>query len=317
MLKSREHGKRWSLFPIVHEDLWKKYKAAEKQTWVAEEVDLSTDKFSDLSDREQEYLKQLLAFFVISDSIVLENLNESSLMESTGVMEAQYYYGHQTYMEQVHSNMYSLLIDTYIEDRSEQSKMYNAVTEMDTVKKKAEWAIKWLESDSYAHRLVAFSCIEGLAFSSTFAGIFYFRSRGKMTGLCAANEFIMSDENSHYEFALNIYHNYLKDEFKISDDEIREIVLGCYEAEEIFVEESMSKGLVGLQKSDMITYVQYVADTILINYGLEPEFNVKNPLKYMARIALNRKTNFFEKRSEEYTKVDVPTSKDDMFDEEF
>ena len=317
MLKSKEVGKRWAIFPVVHEDLWKFYKDAEAQTWVAEEIDLSADVFSDLSDREQDYLKQLLAFFAISDSIVLENLNESLLMETGGLLEAQYYYGHQTFIEQVHSNMYALLIDTYIDDTKEQNKMYNAITEIDTVRKKSEWATKWLDNDSFAHRLVAFSCVEGLAFSSTFAGIFYFRSRNKMSGLCEANELIMSDENSHYEFALNMYHNYLEDEYKLSHDEIRDIVLECCEVEKTFVEESLPTGLIGLQKNDMIKYVEYVADTILLNYGLEAEFNSKNPLKYMDRIALKRRTNFFEKRQTEYTRVAVPTEKDDMFDSEF
>lgn len=317
MLKSRENGKRWAIFPIVHEDLWKFYKDAEAQTWVAEEVDLSMDNFSELSDREQDYLKQLLAFFAISDSIVLENLNESLILNSDGLMEAQFYYGHQTFIEQVHANMYGLLVETYVEDESEKTKMFNAITEIETVRKKSEWAMKWLNSESFPHRLVAFSCVEGLAFSSTFAGIFYFRSRNKMSGLCEANELIMTDENSHYEFALNMYHNYLEEDYKLEDSEIRDIVLECCEVEKTFVEESLPKGLAGLQKSDMIKYVEYVADTILLNYGLEAEFNSKNPLKYMDRIALKRKTNFFEKRQTEYTRVSVPTNKDDMFDDEF
>lgn len=317
MLKSRENGKRRAIFPIVHDDLWEMYKNAEAQTWVTEELDLSIDNFSELSDREQDYLKQLLAFFAVSDSIVLENLNDSLILNSNGLMEAQFYYGHQTYMEQVHSNTYSLLIDTYIEDQSEQKKMFDSIANIETIRKKSEWALKWLDHESFPHRLVAFSCVEGLAFSSTFAGIFYFRSRNKMGGLCEANELIMSDENSHYEFALNMYHNYLEDGYKLKDSEIRDIVIECCDVEKVFVNESLPKGLVGLQKDDMIKYVEYVADTILINYGLEPEYNARNPLKYMDRIALDRKTNFFEKRQTEYTRVAVPTNKDEMFDDEF
>lgn len=316
MLKSKENGKRWSIFPIVHPDLWEFYEKVRDQTWVADELDFSSDKFYDLTDKEQIYLKNLLAFFSISDGIVLENINDS-LMENANIMEAQFYYGHQTFIEQVHAETYGLLIDTYIKDRSEQNKLFNAIAEIPAVAKKAEWAIKWLDSESYAHRLVAFACVEGLAFSSTFAGIFYFRSRGKMPGLCEANELIMNDENSHYDFATHLYHNYLLDELKLKDETIKEIILECYETERVFIEDSMSSGLLGLNKDDMIKYVQFVADTILINYGLEPEFNVKNPLKYMDRIALKRKTNFFEKRNTEYTRVQVPSKKEDMFDDDF
>jgi ribonucleoside-diphosphate reductase beta chain len=316
MLKTKETEKRWSIFPILHNDLWDFYKKAESQTWVAEEIDLSEDKFDELTPSEQVYLKNLLAFFAISDGIVLENINDN-LLENSNILEAQYYYNHQSYIEQVHANTYALLVDTFIKDRSEQDKMYNAISKIEAVSKKAQWALQWFNSDSYAHRLVAFACIEGLAFSSTFAGIFYFRSRGKMPGLCEANELIMNDENSHYEFATHLYHNYLKDEHKLKDSEIRKIVLDCYETEKIFVEDSMPSGLLGLSKDDMITYVQFVTDTVLVNYGLEPEFKVKSPLKYMDRIALKRKTNFFEKRQTEYTRVDVPTDKKDMFDNEF
>lgn len=316
MLKTKETEKRWSIFPILHNDLWDFYKKAEAQTWVPEETDLSFDKFDELTENEKIYLKNLLAFFSISDGIVLENIN-TNLLENSNILEAQYYYNHQSYIEQVHANTYALLIDTFISDREEQNNMYNAISKFPAVSKKASWALKWLNSDSFAHRLVAFACIEGLAFSSTFAGIFYFRSRGKMPGLCEANELIMNDENSHYEFAIHLYNNYLKEEFKLKETEIRGIILDCYETEKVFVEDSMPSGLLGLNKDDMITYVQFVTDTVLVNYGLKPEFNVRNPLKYMDRIALKRKTNFFEKRQTEYTRVDVPTNKDDMFDDNF
>ncbi len=316
MLKTQETDKRWAIFPILHNDLWDFYKKAEAQTWVAEEIDLSSDEFDDLSDKEKIYLKNLLAFFSISDGIVLENIN-TNLLENSNILEAQYYYNHQSYIEQVHANMYALLIDTFIKDREEQNKMYNSISQIEAVSKKASWALKWLDNPSYPHRLIAFACVEGLAFSSTFAGIFYFRSRNKMPGLCEANEMIMTDENSHYEFATHLYHNYLKEEHKLSEKEIKEIILDCYETERVFVEDSMPSGLLGLTKDDMVTYVQYVADTIMFNYGLPPHFNVKNPLKYMDRVALKRKTNFFEKRQTEYTRVDVPTKKEDMFDDNF
>ncbi len=316
MLKSNDIEKRWSIFPITHGDLWSFYKKAEAQTWVVEENDLSADRFNELPVLEQEYLKNLLAFFTISDGLVLENLAVNFLNE-VDILEAQYFYGHQTFIEQVHSNQYSILIDTYIKDRGEQLKMFNAISEIETVKKKAEWALKWIGHQSFAHRLVAFSLVEGLSFSSTFAGIFYFRSRNKMLGLCTANELIMGDENLHYEFGLHLYNNYLQEEYKLSNEELEEIVLGCYEVEKTFVEESMPDGLEGLTKEDMIQFVQYITDSILINYNVPPKFNVSNPLDYMNRIALKRKNNFFENRVGEYTRIEIPSENENIFLEDF
>lgn len=315
-LKNKEKEKRWSIFPIIHKDLWDMYKGAEAQTWVAEEIDLSKDKYDELEENEKEYLKNLLAFFAVSDGLVLENLATNFLQE-VDVLEAQYYYGHQTFIEQVHANCYSLLIDTFIKDRAEQNQMFNSIAEIETVRKKAQWAMDWINHPSFAHRLVAFACVEGLAFSSTFAGIFWFRSRNKMEGLCEANELIMKDENSHYSFATYLYNNYLKEEYKLPKEDIIKIVLDCYEVEKTFVNESMPEGLQGISKKDMLGYVKYVADTILIGFEIEPQFSTSNPLDYMARIALPRKTNFFEKRNTEYTRVEVPKTKEDMFTDDF
>jgi len=165
--------------------------------------------------------------------------------------------------------------------------------------------------------LLAFACVEGISFASVFAGVFWYRSRNKMPGLAAMNELILRDETFHYEFALKLYKNYLKDEYKLSKDEIRKIVLGCYEAEKVFIEESMPDGLQGLTKQDMVKYVQYVTDIVLNDFGCPVEFNVRNPLEYMSRIGLSSKNNFFEKREGEYTRVEIPTTIDGMFDEEF
>lgn len=315
-LINKELEKRWSIFPVIHKDLWDMYKNAESQTWVAEEIDLSGDKYDELEPNEKEYLKNLLAFFAVSDGLVLENLATNFLQE-VDILEAQYYYGHQTFIEQVHANMYSLLIDTFIKDRAEQSQMFNSITEIETVGKKAKWAMEWINHPSFAHRLVAFACVEGLAFSSTFAGIFWFRSRNKMPGLCEANELIMKDENSHYGFATYLYNNYVKEEFKLNTEDIRKIITDCYEVEKTFVIESMPDGLQGITKKDMLDYVKYVTDTIMIGFDLEAEFGVSNPLDYMTRIALPRKTNFFEKRNTDYTRVEVPKNKEDMFTENF
>lgn len=304
--------KRWNVIPILHHDLWQKKEEVEKANWVAKEVDLSSDRWNELSKVDQDYLKMLLAFFSVSDGIVLENLNNNFTSE-VNIKEAEHFYNFQAQIESVHEEMYGLLIENYIKDPVEKEQMHNAVEHLDTVRKKAEWALQWIDHPSFAHRLVAFSCVEGLAFSSTFAGIFYYRSLGKMPGMCQANEFIMRDENSHYDFAVYLYHNYLKEEFKIDKEEIRKIILGCYEVEKTFVEESMPTGLLGLNKDQMVQYIKYVADTILLDYGLEVEFGVSQPLEYMNRIALQRKTNFFEKRETEYGRIEIPNNSEGMF----
>lgn len=315
-LKNKDIKKRYSLFPITHNDLFEEYKKVEKQTWVAEETDLSMDDFNSLSDNEKFYLKNILAFFAVSDGLVIDNLAANFLRE-VNVLEAQYYYGHQIFIEQVHANAYSLLIDTYIKDNLEKEELFKSMETNPAIIKKAGWAEKWIEHPSFAHRLVAFACVEGISFSSVFAGVFWFRSRNKMQGLGAMNELIIRDETSHYEFALKLYKNYLIDSYKLDKNEIRDIILGCYEVEKTFVEESMPNGLNGLTKEMMIKYVQFVTDVVLKDFGCEAIFNVSNPLSYMARLGLQSKNNFFEERVGQYTRVDIPTNSDNLFDEEF
>jgi len=315
-LKNKTLTKRYSIFPIINDDLWQMYKKAESQTWVAEEIDLSKDKFDDLKDNEKIYLKNILAFFAISDGLVIDNLATNFLNE-VELLEAQYFYGHQTFIEQVHANGYSLLIDTYIKNLHEKDELFNSMETNQAVAKKAEWAENWIQHPSFAHRLLAFACVEGIAFSSVFSGVFWFRSRNKMPGLGAMNELILRDETFHYEFALNMYKTYLKDDYKLSKEEIRNIVLSCYDVEKTFVEESMPDGLQGITKEDMLKYVQYVTDVVLNDFGCETEFKVTNPLEYMSRIGLSSKNNFFEKREGEYTRVDIPTSMDGIFEEDF
>jgi len=315
-LKNKDVGKRYSIFPITHNDLWERYKNAESQTWVAEEIDLSKDRFDELKDNEKTYLKNILAFFAISDGLVIDNLATNFLNE-VEVLEAQYFYGHQTFIEQVHANGYSLLIDTYIKDLIERDSLFNSMETNPAVNKKAAWAENWIEHPSFSHRLVAFACVEGISFASVFSGVFWFRSRNKMPGLGSMNELILRDETTHYEFALNLYKEYLKDEYKLSKDELRNIILGCYEVEKTFVEESMPDGLQGLTKADMVKYIQYVTDIVLNDFGCEREFKVNNPLEYMARIGLSAKNNFFEKRDGEYTRVEIPSTIDGVFDDDF
>lgn len=315
-LKSNDIKKRYSIFPVTHGDLWEKYKNAESQTWVAEEVDLSKDRFDELKENEKTYLKNILAFFAISDGLVIDNLATNFLNE-VEILEAQYFYGHQTFIEQVHANGYSLLIETYIKDLEEREALFNSMETNVAVNKKATWAENWIGHPSFGHRLVAFACVEGISFASVFSGVFWYRSRNKMTGLAAMNELILRDETTHYEFALNLYKNYLKDEYKLSKDELRNIILSCYDVEKTFVEESMPDGLQGMTKEDMVRYVQYVTDIVLNDFGCKPEFNVSNPFEFMARIGLSAKNNFFEQRVGEYSRVEIPSSMEGVFDDEF
>jgi ribonucleoside-diphosphate reductase beta chain len=315
-LKDSTIKKRYSIFPIIHNDLWQMYKKAESQTWVAEETDLSKDRFDELKDNEKTYLKNILAFFSVSDGLVIDNLATNFLNE-VELLEAQYFYGHQTFIEQVHANGYSLLIETYIKNHQEKDDLFNAMETNKAVSKKAEWAEKWIQHPSFPHRLIAFACVEGISFASVFSGVFWFRSRNKMQGLAAMNELILRDETFHYEFALNLYKEYLKEEYKLNKTELRNIILGCYEIEKIFVEESMPDGLQGLTKNDMLKYIQYVTDIVLNDFGCEREFMVSNPLDFMSRIGLSTKNNFFEKREGEYTRIEIPKTMDGIFNEEF
>ena len=315
-LKDKTLKKRYSIFPITHQDLWDDYKKAEAQTWVVEEIDLSNDKFEELKENEKVYLKNILAFFAISDGLVIDNLATNFLNE-VEILEAQYFYGHQTFIEQVHANGYSLLIDTYIKNLKEKDDLFNSMETNLAVQKKAEWSENWIQHPSFAHRLVAFACVEGIAFSSVFSGVFWFRSRNKMPGLGEMNELILRDETFHYEFALKLYNNYLKEEYTLSTEELRNIILGCYEVEKVFVQDSMPDGLQGLTKDNMVKYVQYITDIVLNDFGCETEFKVSNPLEYMSRIGLSSKNNFFEKRIGEYTRIDIPNNIDGIFNEEF
>lgn len=314
-LKNSDTEKRYSIFPIKNQDLWDAYKAAEKQTWVAEEVNLAQDKYDELNDDEKFYLKNILAFFTISDGLVIENLCDN-VIDNVDIEEAKYYYSHQTFIEQVHANAYSLLIDTYIKDSKEKEDLFNSMLTNEAVNAKASWAENWLNNGTFVEKLIAFACVEGIAFSSVFAGVFWFRTRQKMPGLAEMNELILRDEGFHYEFAVQMFKEYVKDEYKPSKERIKEIILSCYETEKKFVEESLPDGLQGMTKDMMVEYVEFVTDIVLKDFTGETEFNVKNPLDYMKKIGLSSKNNFFERRTGGgYTRVDIPTSNDGIFDD--
>jgi len=314
-LKNSDTEKRYSIFPIKNQDLWDAYKAAEKQTWVAEEVNLAQDKYDELNNDEKFYLKNILAFFTISDGLVIENLCDN-VIDNVDIEEAKYYYNHQTFIEQVHANAYSLLIDTYIKDSKEKEDLFNSMLTNEAVNAKASWAENWLNNGTFVEKLIAFACVEGIAFSSVFAGVFWFRTRQKMPGLAEMNELILRDEGFHYEFAVQMFKEYVKDEYKPSKERIKEIILSCYETEKKFVEESLPDGLQGMTKDMMVEYVEFVTDIVLKDFTGETEFNVKNPLDYMKKIGLSSKNNFFERRTGGgYTRVDIPTSNDGIFDD--
>jgi len=308
--------KRYSIFPILNQDLWDAYKAAEKQTWVAEEVNLAQDKYDELLDEEKNYLKNILAFFTISDGLVIENLC-NNVIDAVDIEEAKFYYVHQAFIEQVHANAYALLIDTYIKDAIEKANLFNSMKTNKAVRAKASWAENWLNNGTLVEKLIAFACVEGIAFSSVFAGVFWFRSRQKMPGLAEMNELILRDEGFHYEFAVQLFKEYVKDEYKPSKERIKEIVLSCYETEKTFVDESMPDGLQGLTKDMMIQYVEFVVDIVLNDFIGETHFQVSNPLDYMKKIGLSSKNNFFERRTGGgYTRVDIPTSNEGLFDDD-
>jgi ribonucleoside-diphosphate reductase beta chain len=315
-LKNSDTEKRYSIFPIINQDLWDAYKAAEKQTWVAEEVNLAQDNYDELTDDEKFYLKNILAFFTISDGLVIDNLCDN-VINNIDIAEAKFYYNHQVFIEQIHANGYSLLIDTYIKDNEERKELFNSMLTNEAVRAKASWAEGWLNNGTFIEKLIAFACVEGIAFSSVFAGVFWFRSRNKMPGLGEMNELILRDESFHYEFALQIFNDYVKDEFKPSKDRIKEIILSCFETEKVFVNSSLPDGLQGMTKEMMLEYVEFVTDIVLKDFTGETNFNTKNPLDFMKKIGLSSKNNFFERRTGGgYTRVDIPTTNDGIFDDD-
>jgi ribonucleoside-diphosphate reductase beta chain len=305
---------RFVLFPIEHQDLWEHYLNQKAAMWTVEEIDLSKDIAhweTKLTDNERYFIKNILAFFAASDGIVNENLAINFLNE-VQYTEAKFFYGFQIMMENIHSQMYSLLIDTYIKDTKERQECFNAIEYMPPVKKKAEWALNWIESDSFIDRLIAFVAVEGIFFSGSFCSIFYLKSRGLMPGLCDSNVFISRDEAMHADFAIHLLNNHIVE--KPNEDRIREIFLSALEIEKEFITESLPISLIGMNADLMKQYLEFVVDGLLSQLGCEKEFNSKNPFEFMNQIALKTKQNFFEGRSTEYKSADLsgPIS----FDEE-
>ncbi len=301
---------RFVLFPIKYHSVWEMYKNHMAVFWTAEEIDLVPDlaDWEKLNDNERHFITHVLAFFAASDGIVNENLAQR-FYNDVQIPEARCFYGFQIAMENIHSETYSLLIDTYVKDPVEKDKLFHAVEHFDCVSKKAKWALDWISSkNSFAERLVAFAAIEGIFFSGSFCSIFWLKKRGLMPGLCSSNEFISRDEGLHCEFAV-LLHSLLSDEEKASPETIKKIMMEAVEIEKEFILESLPVSLIGMNKELMGQYIEYVADFWMDRLGTPKQYNTENPFDWMELISLEGKTNFFEKRVSEYQKPGVLTDK--------
>ncbi len=295
--------KRFVLFPIQDEDIWKMYKKALASFWSAEEMDLSSDIIDwneKLKENERNFISLVLAFFAASDGIVNENLAERFLKE-VQLPEARCFYGFQIAMENIHNETYSLLIDTLIKDEDEKNRLFFAIDNIKSIKKKAEWSLKWIKkSNSFAERLIAFAAVEGIFFSGSFCAIFWLGKRGLMPGLTFSNELISRDEGLHCDFACLLYSK-LKN--KLKEKVIEEIIREAVELEGEFIEEALPENLLGINSNSMLQYIKFVADRLLVALGCSKIYSGKNPFDWMELISLQGKTNFFEKRVSEYSKA--------------
>ena len=317
----KENKDRFVIFPIKHHDLWEWYKKCEASFWTAEEIDLHqdlTDWSTKLNDDEKFFIKHILAFFAASDGIVNENLAENFVIE-VQYSEAKFFYGFQIMMENIHSETYSLLIDTYVKDDAEKDKLFNAIETFPAIKKKADWALKWIESDSFAERLIAFAGVEGIFFSGAFCSIFWLKKRGLMPGLTFSNELISRDEGVHCDYAVHLHNNHLVN--KVPKERITQILTDALDIEKEFITESLPVSLIGMNAKLMTQYLEFVTDRLLVELNCDKVYNATNPFEFMDMISLQGKTNFFEKRVSEYQKAGVlnndTRSEEISFDEDF
>ncbi len=308
----QENPDRFVIFPIQHHDIWEWYKKQQACIWTAEEIDLHqdiTDWQSGLNSDERYFIKHILAFFAASDGIVNENLAENFVNE-VQYSEAKFFYGFQIMMENIHSETYSLLIDTYVKDDKEKDQLFKAIENFPAIKKKADWALKWVDSPSFAERLIAFAAVEGIFFSGAFCSIFWLKKRGLMPGLTFSNELISRDEGMHCDFAVHLHNNHLIN--KVPKERIKEIIVDALDIEREFITESLPASLIGMNSKLMTQYLEFVTDRLLVELECEKVYNVTNPFDFMDMINLQGKTNFFEKRVGEYQKAGVMNStKDD------
>ncbi len=301
----QENPSRFVLFPIKHSDIWEMYKKHEASFWTAEEIDLQQDlqDWEKLSKDEQHFIKTVLAFFAASDGIVNENLLEN-LSTMVQYPEARAFYGFQIAIENIHSEVYSLLIDTYIKDEKEKHHLFNAIETIPAIKKKADWALKWLKgNNSFVHKLLAFAIVEGIFFSASFCSIFWLKKRGLMPGLTFSNELISRDEGLHTDFACLLYRDHIQN--KLPTQQVTDLVTSGLIAEKEFIHEALPVKLIGMNAKLMDQYMEFVADRLLVQLGCPKVYNVTNPFPWMELISLQGKTNFFEKRVGEYQKAGV------------
>ena len=313
---------RYTTFPIRYPDLWALYKKALASFWTVEEIDLGSDlkDWDRLTDSERHFIKMVLAFFAASDGIVMENI-DLNFSKDTQIAEARSFYAYQSFNESIHSETYSLMIDKLVKDSEEKARLFQAIDTVPAVKRKAEWALKWMGSSSkgtvpvpFAQRLVAFACVEGIFFSGSFCAIFWLKKRGLMPGLSFSNELISRDEGLHQEFAVTLYSNL---QTKLNRETIREIVTEAVNIEREFITEALPCKLIGMDSVEMTQYIQFVADRLMTQFGEQPIYNAKNPFDWMENISLEGKTNFFEKRVGDYSKHMITEGDSIRFDEEF
>jgi len=303
---------RFVIFPIANQKVWEMYKKAEGSFWTAEELDLSRDRkdWDNLNKDERHFISHVLAFFAASDGIVNENL-AMNFMKQVQIPEARCFYGFQIAMENIHSEVYSLLIDTYIKDATEKTHLLKAIETIPCVKKKAEWAIEWMESDTadFASRLMAFAAVEGIFFSGAFCSIFWLKERGLMPGLTTSNEFISRDEGMHTEFACLLYSML---QTKLSKTKAHKMIREAVKCEKEFIIDALPCGLIGMNAKMMSQYLEFVADRLLVQLGYPKIWNTANPFPFMERISLEGKDNFFEKRVSNYSKAGVGRTTEQM-----
>jgi ribonucleoside-diphosphate reductase beta chain len=312
----QDNPQRFVLLPITYPQVWEFYKKAEASFWTAEEVDLSQDQkdWDNLSDGERHFISHVLAFFAASDGIVNENL-AINFMQEVQIPEARCFYGFQIAIENIHSEMYSLLIDTYVKNPQEKTRLFNALETVPAVGEKGNWALNWISSDSFAERLVAFAVVEGIFFSGSFCSIFWLKKRGLMPGLTFSNELISRDEGLHTDFACLLYSML---EHKLAPEMVTRIVTEAVAIEKNFVTDALPVSLIGMNQALMCEYIEFVADRLLISLGNEKFYGAKNPFDFMEMISLQGKTNFFEKRVGDYAKAGVMEGRSGFsLDEEF
>ena len=308
-----------NLFPIKYPDIWQLYKQSVASFWVPEEITLTTDinDWEKLEQDEKHFILMILGFFACSDFIVNDNLDED-FCEQVKVLELKMFYHFNEMMEDIHSNTYQLIIDTLVKDKELKNKLFNATININSIKKKSEWAKYWIKNGNFVERLIAFACVEGIMFSSSFCSIFWLKKQGLMPGLAQSNELISRDEGIHRDGACLLYKNYIVQ--KLEEDYLIEMIKSCVKIEKEFVNESLPYNLKGMNKTLMCQYVEYVADHLCVNLINKKIFSTENPFPWMNLISVDKKVNFFENRSVNYSKTSVITSSEQhevRFDEEF